>query len=66
MGGQGTGAGEEAQANGGRHSREFGLIGQQISAQDHWEQEPPKYLRVGSKLVKTGSQVDMGSLIFDS
>ena len=44
MGGQGTGVGKEAQANGGRHSREFGLIGQQISEQAHWE-------RVGSKLV---------------
>ena len=48
---QGTGVGEKAQANGGRRSIEFGLIGQQISEQAHWEQEPPKYLRVGSKLV---------------
>lgn len=51
VGGQGTGVGEEAQANSGRRSRAFGLIGQQISEQAHWEQEPPKYLRVGRKLV---------------
>ena len=51
MSGQGTGAAEEAQADGGRRSRAFGLIGQQISEQAHWEQEHPKYLRVASKLV---------------
>ena len=34
-----------------RRSREFGLIAQQISEQAHWEQEPLKYLRVGSKVV---------------
>ena len=51
MGGQGTGAGGETQANGGRRNREFGLIGQQISEQAHWKQEPLKHLRVGSKLI---------------
>lgn len=47
VGGQGTGVGEETQANDGRRSRDFGLIGQQISEQAHWEQEIPKYMRVG-------------------